>query len=71
VGCFGPIRADSTGNYLYAGSCGTGVPYGYMGLVGFSIDHTTGDLTELPTSPYTYLNQSTRAPVLQSFAATP
>jgi hypothetical protein len=42
-----------------------------MGLVGFSIDHTTGDLTELPTSPYTYLNQSTRAPVLQSFAATP
>lgn len=71
VGCFGPIRADSTGNYLYASSCGTSVPYGYIGLVGFSINHTTGDLTELPTSPYTYLNQSTHAPVLQSFTVTP
>ena len=71
VGCFGPTRTDSTGNYLYVSSCGTNVPNGYMGLVGFSIDHTTGDLTELPTSPYTYLNQSTHGPVLQSFTVTP
>jgi lactonase family protein with 7-bladed beta-propeller len=71
VGCFGPIRADSTGSYLYTSSCGVGVPNGYIGLVGFSINHTTGDLTELPTSPYTYLNQSTRAPVLQSLTVTP
>jgi hypothetical protein len=71
IGCFGPIRADSTGNYLYTGSCGVNVPTGYIGLVGLSINHTTGDLTELPTSPYTYLNQSANAPVLQSFTVTP
>ena len=71
VGCFGSLRVDATGNYLYTGSCGAGVPAGYIGLVGFSINHTTGDLTELPTSPYTYLNQSTHAPVLQGLAVTP
>jgi 6-phosphogluconolactonase len=54
VGCLGPIRTDSTGNYLYTGSCGTNIPAGYRGLVGFSINHTTGDLTQLPTSPYPY-----------------
>jgi 6-phosphogluconolactonase len=71
AGCVaGPIRADSTGNYLYTSAC-AGVPAGYIGLAGFSINHTTGDLTELPTSPYTYLNQSTHAPVLQSFTVTP
>jgi hypothetical protein len=71
AGCVGgPIRVDSTGNYLYSPAC-AGVPDGYIGLAGFSINHTTGDLTELPTSPYTYLNQSTRAPVLQNFAVTP
>ncbi len=72
LGCVGPIRADSTGNYLYTGSCGVGVPNGYRGLVGFSINHTTGNLTESPTSPYNYPvpAQSTNA-VLQSFAVTP
>jgi 6-phosphogluconolactonase (cycloisomerase 2 family) len=71
AGCFGgPIRMDSTGNYLYTSAC-AGVPDGYVGLAGFSINHTTGDLTELPTSPYTYPNQSTKASVLQSFTVTP
>jgi 6-phosphogluconolactonase len=54
VGCLGPIRTDSTGNYIYTGSCGNNLPAGYLGLVGFSINHTTGDLTQLPTSPYPY-----------------
>jgi 6-phosphogluconolactonase (cycloisomerase 2 family) len=52
--CDGPIRADASGNYVYAVSCGSGVPPGSQALVGFSINHTTGDLTPLPTSPYTY-----------------
>jgi 6-phosphogluconolactonase len=67
--CYAPIRGDATGNYLYAESCNA--PGGYIGLVGFSINHTTGDLTELPSSPYTYPNQSTKAPVLQNFTVTP
>jgi 6-phosphogluconolactonase len=54
VGCLGPIRTDATGNYIYTGSCGTNLPTGYLGIVGFSINHTTGDLTQLPTSPYPY-----------------
>jgi Lactonase, 7-bladed beta-propeller len=66
----GSIRTDSTGSYLYTSAC-DGVPNGYMGLAGFSINHTTGDLTLLPTSPYTYLNQSTHTSVLQSFTVTP
>jgi 6-phosphogluconolactonase (cycloisomerase 2 family) len=66
----GSIRTDSTGNYLYTSAC-VNIPNGYMGLAGFSINHTTGNLTMLPTSPYTYLNQSIHAPVLQSFTVTP
>lgn len=65
-----PVRTDSTGNYLYVGSCGVNVPNGYGALVGFSINHTTGDLTELPSSPYTYpaIRNNT---VLQRFTETP
>jgi 6-phosphogluconolactonase (cycloisomerase 2 family) len=51
--CSGAVRTDPTGNYLYAGAC-NGIPADFGGLVGFSIDHITGDLTPLPTSPYTY-----------------
>jgi 6-phosphogluconolactonase (cycloisomerase 2 family) len=59
VGCFGPIRTDPTGNYIYAATCGgMSVPYNYLGLAGFSINHTTGDLTPLPSSPYTYPTQT-------------
>jgi len=68
--CYGAVRTDSTGNHLYAGSCGTGVPAGYNALVGFSINHSTGDLTPLPTSPYTY-PQSGVTPVVQDIAVTP
>lgn len=64
VACFGPVRTDSSGNYLYAGSCNA--PYNYVGLVGYSINHQTGDLTELPTSPYTFPEKA----ILQSFAVT-
>ena len=70
VGCLAPIRTDATGNYLYTGSCGVGIPSGYRGLVGFSINHTTGDLTELPTSPYPYPAESPNT-ALQSFTVTP
>lgn len=70
VGCTGPVRTDSTGNYLYVGSCGVNVPNGYRALVGFSINHTTGDLTELPSSPYTYPPRTNNT-VLQSFTVTP
>lgn len=52
--CWGAVRTDPTGNYLYAGACDIGIPPGFLAVVGFSIDHTTGDLTPLPTSPYTY-----------------
>lgn len=70
VGCSGPIRTDSTGTYIYVGSCGVNVPNGYRGLVGFSINHTTGDLTELPSSPYTYPALTINT-ALQSFTVTP
>lgn len=55
--CSGAVRTDSTGNYLYVGGvgyCNNGIPPNFGALLGFSIDHTTGDLTPLPTSPYTY-----------------
>lgn len=69
--CGGPIRTDATGNYLYAPSCGAGVPNGYIGLVGFSINHTTGDLTSLPTSPYNYPGPPSSNSALQGFTVTP
>ncbi|HEY1677616.1 MAG TPA: beta-propeller fold lactonase family protein [Candidatus Sulfotelmatobacter sp.] len=48
--CYGAVRTDSTGNYLYAGGCTLSYTNpGYNLLVGFSINHTTGDLTPLPT----------------------
>jgi 6-phosphogluconolactonase (cycloisomerase 2 family) len=52
IGGLGPIRTDSTGNYLYTWA-GNGL-FGYASIMGFSINHTTGDLTVLPTSPYNY-----------------
>lgn len=52
--CFGAVRTDPTGNYLYSGACTVGIPLNFGGLAGYSINHTTGDLTLLPTSPYTY-----------------
>jgi 6-phosphogluconolactonase (cycloisomerase 2 family) len=70
VGCNGVIRADSTGNYLYTDSCGVGAPIGFRGLVGFSINHSTGDLTELPTSPYTYPVQGENT-AMQDLTVTP
>jgi len=70
IACNGAVRTDSTGNYLYAGSCNAGLPDHYNALVGFSINHSTGDLTELPTSPYTY-PQAGITPVVQDIAVTP
>ncbi|MDP9159842.1 MAG: hypothetical protein M3O09_06380, partial [Acidobacteriota bacterium] len=53
--CYGAVRTDPSGNYLYAGACVNGkIAPGFGGVAGFAINHTTGDLTELPTSPYTY-----------------
>jgi 6-phosphogluconolactonase (cycloisomerase 2 family) len=74
--CYGAVRTDSTGNYLYAGSCITGplIPDPYNALVGFKINHTTGDLTLLPTSPYTYpeMNRPQGGrPQVQDIAVTP
>ena len=68
--CFGAARTDSTGNYLYAGSCYFGRLPGYNGIVGFSINHTTGDLTPLPTSPYNFPQAGDGAEV-QDMAVTP
>ena len=65
--CHGAVRADPTGNYLYAGACG--LPAGTGGLVGFSINHATGNLTPLPTSPYTYPQPGRTA--VQDIAVTP
>lgn len=58
IGCQGPLRTDATGNYLYTGACANVLP-GFNGLAAYSINHTTGDLTELPTSPYLYPVKST------------
>jgi 6-phosphogluconolactonase (cycloisomerase 2 family) len=74
--CYGAARTDSTGDYLYAGSCITGplIPDPYNALVGFKINHTTGDLTLLPTSPYTYpeMNRPQGGrPQVQDIAVTP
>jgi 6-phosphogluconolactonase (cycloisomerase 2 family) len=68
--CYGAVRTDSTGNYLYAGSCYSGRLAGYNGVVGFSINHTTGALTPLPTSPYNFPQAGYGAEV-QDMAVTP
>ena len=69
-GCATPIRTDATGNYLYTGGCDAGTPgNGYASIVGYSINHTTGDITPLATSPFVYPS-GTNA-VLDSFAVTP
>jgi 6-phosphogluconolactonase len=53
--CSGSLGTDSTGSYLYAGNCYSSSVYaGYNAISGFSINPTTGDLTQLPGSPYTY-----------------
>jgi 6-phosphogluconolactonase (cycloisomerase 2 family) len=67
--CQGAVRTDPTGNYLYAGACPVLLPASFGGLVGFSIDHTTGDLTPLATSPYTYPQPGRTA--VQDIAVTP
>lgn len=68
--CYGAVRTDSTGNYLYAGGCTLSYTNpGYNLLVGFSINHSTGDLTPLPTSPYTF--PQTGRPEVQDIAVTP
>jgi 6-phosphogluconolactonase (cycloisomerase 2 family) len=68
--CYGAVRTDSTGNYLYAGACTDSMTIqNYNALVGFSINHSTGDLTPLPTSPYTYPENG--RPQMQDIAATP
>ena len=54
--CYGTLGTDSTGSYLYAGTC-QGIPQVYSGfeaVSGFSINHITGDLTPTPGSPYNY-----------------
>ena len=69
-GCVTPLRTDAAGNYLYTGGCGAGLPGpGYASIVGYSINHTTGDITPLPTSPFVYVS-GTNA-VLDSFTVTP
>ena len=67
--CYGAVRTDPTGKYLYAGACPSGIPNGFGGLVGFSINQTTGDLKPLPTSPYTYPQPGRTA--VQDVAVTP
>jgi 6-phosphogluconolactonase (cycloisomerase 2 family) len=67
IACYGAVRTDPTGNHLYAGSCV--MPHNYNALAGFSINHSTGDLTPLPTSPYTY--PQTGRPLVQDIAVTP
>lgn len=69
-GCATPIRTDATGNYLYTGGCEAGVPgTGYASIVGYSINHATGDITPLPGSPFVYMS-GTNA-VIDSFTVTP
>jgi 6-phosphogluconolactonase (cycloisomerase 2 family) len=54
--CNGNLGTDSTGSYLYVGTC-LGLPTvysGYLAVSGFAINHATGDLTPTPGSPYNY-----------------
>lgn len=49
--CQGPLVTDASGNHLYGVACGSAnVPE--LGLAGFTINHTTGDLTPVPGSPF-------------------
>jgi 6-phosphogluconolactonase len=53
--CEANLGTDVTGNYLYVGNCFTSTVYlGWSAVSGFVINHTTGDLTPTPGSPYTY-----------------
>jgi 6-phosphogluconolactonase (cycloisomerase 2 family) len=52
--CWGAVRTDPGGNYLYTGSCNFGQPANFGALEGYAINHTTGALTRLPTSPFTF-----------------
>ena len=68
--CAGAVRTDPTGNYLYAGACTIAMTISdYNALVGFSINHTTGELTPLPTSPYTFPESG--RPQVQDIAVAP
>jgi 6-phosphogluconolactonase (cycloisomerase 2 family) len=52
--CWGSVRTDPGGNYLYTGSCNLGQPPNFGALEGYAINHATGGLTRLPTSPFTF-----------------
>jgi 6-phosphogluconolactonase (cycloisomerase 2 family) len=50
--CSGPIRTDITGNYIYAFGCGFQSGGVGSSIAAFAINHSTGDLSPLPSSPY-------------------
>ena len=52
--CWGAVRTDPGGNYLYTGSCNLGLPANFGAVEGYAINHSNGDLTRLPTSPFTF-----------------
>jgi len=52
--CYGAVRTDPSGNYLYTGSCNLDLPANFSAVNGYAINHSNGDLTPLPTSPYTF-----------------
>jgi 6-phosphogluconolactonase (cycloisomerase 2 family) len=53
--CTGNMASDVPGNYLYVVNCDSPAVYqGSNGIAGYAINHTTGDLTPTPGSPYTY-----------------
>jgi len=67
--CWGAVRTDPAGNYLYTGSCNVGQPPNIGAVDGYAINHSTGDLTRLPTSPFTFpLPDRT---LIQDIAVTP
>lgn len=72
-GNFTPIRTDVKGNYLYAVGCGqeAGGGYPYQGISAYKINHTTGDLTLVQGSPFTYQENTTEPYALDSFTVTP
>ena len=52
--CWGAVRTDPAGDYLYTGSCNVGQPPNVGAVEGYAINHATGNLTRLPTSPFTF-----------------
>jgi 6-phosphogluconolactonase (cycloisomerase 2 family) len=49
---FAPIVTDPAGNYLYEVGCANNYAITFNTVLGYTINHSTGDLTPAPGSPF-------------------